>query len=127
MAQISISEAAKLVGKDRKTLYKAIKDGRLSATLSATGGRQVDTSELQRVYGNFIVAVDSRATVETPQETTPNATALLSEIKRLEGLLAAKDANLEDLRSTIRLVEYAKEKATSNTPSKRRQWWRFWK
>ena len=38
MTQISISEAAKLVGRNRKTLYRAIKEGRLSATQNATGG-----------------------------------------------------------------------------------------
>jgi len=50
MAQHPISEAARLVQRDRRTLYKDIQRGRLTATMSATGERQVETAELLRVF-----------------------------------------------------------------------------
>ena len=49
MTEISITEAMKLTGKSRPTLYRHIKSGKLSKT--SNGG--IDTSELRRVYGEF--------------------------------------------------------------------------
>ena len=51
--QVPIAEAARLTGRDRKSLYRDIKSGRLSATLGDSGTRQVAVSELLRVYGPF--------------------------------------------------------------------------
>lgn len=48
---LSISAAALAAGIDRRTLQRAIKAGRVSATVDAAGRRGVDTSELLRVYG----------------------------------------------------------------------------
>lgn len=48
---LSISAAATAAGIDRRTLQRAIKSGRISATVDAAGRRGVDTSELLRVYG----------------------------------------------------------------------------
>jgi predicted transcriptional regulator len=60
MATVSISEAARLVGVSRKTIQRHIDTGKLSATVSQedvagrlTPLRQVETSELLRVYGKF--------------------------------------------------------------------------
>lgn len=60
MATVSISEAARLVGVSRKTIQRHIDTGKLSATVSQedvagrlTTLRQVETSELLRVYGKF--------------------------------------------------------------------------
>lgn len=112
MTQHTISEAAKLVGRDRKTLYRAIREGRLSATTSATGQKRVDTAELLRVYGPFSEQQDirhSRATVSTPQHTTPDATARLAlleaELRHARELLAVRESQIEDLRRTVLLLE----------------------
>ena len=51
--QVSISEGAKLAGKNRKSLYRDIQSGRLSSSKSADGQRQVDIAELTRVYGSL--------------------------------------------------------------------------
>lgn len=53
MAKIKLTEAARLVGKSRNMLYRAIDDGKLSATLNHDGVKVVDTDELLRVYGSF--------------------------------------------------------------------------
>ena len=117
MPQHTINEAAKLVGRDRKTLYRAIKEGRLSATVDATGQKRVDTAELLRVYGPFSEQQDirhSRATVSTPQHTTPDATpdatarlALLeAELRHARELLAEKDARIAALDRALLLLEH---------------------
>jgi predicted site-specific integrase-resolvase len=49
MTILSISAAAQTAGIDRRTLQRAIKSGRVSATVDATGRRGVDVAELLRV------------------------------------------------------------------------------
>lgn len=51
MALVSITEAARLVSRGRATLYRDIKAGRLSKTVSPSGETAIDTSELVRAYG----------------------------------------------------------------------------
>lgn len=53
MSYISITEAAKVTGKSRPTIYRHIKEGRLSTAATHSGEQQIDTSELLRVYGEF--------------------------------------------------------------------------
>lgn len=125
MAQLSVAAAAKLVVKDRKTLYRLIKDGTLSATLSDSGTRQVETSELLRVFGAFEHmrdTCDSRATVAMPQHETPPETvriALLeAELRHARELLEAKESQIQDLRQSIRMLDAPRQPAA---PQKR-----FW-
>ena len=121
MTQVSVVEAANLVGRDRKTLYRSIKEGKLSATLSATGQRQVDVTELIRVFGELRDIRDSGETVTLPQRETPSETARLSaleaENQQLRERLADKDRHIEDMRNTVRLLEFKKEP---------RPWWKLW-
>lgn len=53
MAVVSISEASRLVGKTRQTLYNDRNSGKLSWTTLETGKPGIDTAELQRVYGQL--------------------------------------------------------------------------
>ncbi len=53
MAVVSISEASRLVGKTRQTLYNDRDSGKLSWTALETGKPGIDTSELHRVYGQL--------------------------------------------------------------------------
>ena len=53
MAVVSISEASRLVGKTRQTLYNDRDSGKLSWTTLETGKPGIDTAELQRVYGQL--------------------------------------------------------------------------
>lgn len=115
MTQLSVSEAAKLVSRDRKSLYRAIKEGRLSATVDATG-KKVSTSELIRVYGELKPARDmhdSRATVATLQRETPDATAqialLQAELRHARELLTEKDARIAALDRALLLLEHRQE------------------
>lgn len=119
MAQLSIAAAAKLVGKDRKTLYRLVKEGRLSATLCDSGMRQVETSELLRLFGDFkqiteegCDSSDCRATVSLPQHETSFATGetarislLEAELRHAKELLEVKDSQIQDLRQSILLID----------------------
>lgn len=51
MAKVTIAQAAEITGKSKSTIQRALKSGRLSYTLDDVGEREIDTSELERVYG----------------------------------------------------------------------------
>ena len=127
MALVSISEAAKLSGKDKKTLYRYIKEGKLSVTNATdatgvkSGMRQVDVSELVRVFGalrSIDVKNATGATVVMSQHETVNATAETAKIAALEAenaqlreRLIDKEKHIEDMRNTVRLLEYKPQKS----------------
>lgn len=49
----TIDNAASLVNRTRRSLYRAMTEGRLAYGLEADGRRYIDTTELLRVYGAF--------------------------------------------------------------------------
>ena len=93
MTLLSISAAALAAGIDRRTLQRAIKSGRLSATVDAAGRRGVDVAELLRVYGPLS---------GTPQGVTPATPAALPQVAPV----ASIHAELVDiLRQQVRHLE----------------------
>ena len=72
MTILSLTEAAKAANIARSTLYRAIRQGRLSVVSHPHGGRGVDTAELIRVFGPL-----QGATEQTQQSATPSDVALL--------------------------------------------------
>ena len=51
MVLLTLTQAAKTAGVARSTLYRAIRNGRLSVISQPNGSKGIDTSELQRVFG----------------------------------------------------------------------------
>jgi hypothetical protein len=130
MALVSISEAARLVGKSRSTLYKTYIDtGKLSVQKdSSTQKPVVDTSELIRVFGQ--IHTTDNATDETDRKIQ-NATGekdsdirvLEMEVKMLREVMAEKDkrivdqeGRIQDLQNSVRLIA---DKTTQTEQEKR--------
>ena len=92
----TLGEAAKVTGKSKATISKAIKSGRISAEKGETGAFSIDPSELHRVYP---------LTVEGKQEETPSAPRLNSKddgiIKELQARLEATKERLTDKETVI--------------------------
>lgn len=122
---VSISEAARLTGKNRRTLHRHIEAGRLSVSHDATGAPQVEIVELLRVYGPLKQApVSQVATVAEagvlPQQATPeNETlpqvphpgtlelvTLRAEVEKLQALLEAKDQHIASLDRALLAIEH---------------------
>lgn len=138
MPLVSISEAARLVGKSRSTLYKVYIDtGKLSVLQdSATGKPVVDTSELLRVFGQLRRTGDTVASTDTiVQDRTPEKD---NEIKLLRELLQAKDEQLhaanqreewmrrqvEELTATVKLIGHKNEEVQQEQPAEeKKRWW----
>lgn len=53
MAQVSISEAARLTGKSRRTIQRYVATGKLSLSHSDITEKNIDISELIRVFGEI--------------------------------------------------------------------------
>ena len=63
MTLLSTNDAARVAGISRRSIQRAIKEGRLSATTDGDGNRVIDTSELIRVYGELRHVADEPATM----------------------------------------------------------------
>lgn len=138
MAKINITQAAKLAGISRTTLYNTyIKSGQITVSKDRKGNKQIDTSELLRVFGVLATEqLDSTAERQGEQHLTPDrdqieqavqlATletenemlkALIDELKEQRGL------DREQIRSlSTKLLEH------HPAPRQTRRWWQFlWK
>lgn len=62
MPQVSLEEAARLTGKDKSTISRAAKSGRLSYTQDENGQRVFAPSELDRVFGIAVKRPDNDST-----------------------------------------------------------------
>lgn len=93
MTIFTISAAAHAAGIDRRTLQRAIKSGRLSATANAAGERGIDLAELIRIFGPLR---------EMPQELPQGQSAAMS---RDAPGGAAGAALLETLRDQVRQAQ----------------------
>src|SRR4051794_21282052 len=100
MATIGLSDAARLTGTARSTLYRAIKSGRLSAIISSNGAVRIDPAELERV---FPVKME-RDSDATSRETTRNVARpaeLVARVAELEARLSERDERLTEARDQI--------------------------
>ncbi|WP_426883440.1 hypothetical protein [Serratia bockelmannii] len=83
MAWHSVAQAQALTGKSRRTLYRDMAAGRVSWRSNADGKRELETTELLRVYGELQPdGTDVRHTLSHPIGTE-DQTVLLAEIRAL--------------------------------------------
>lgn len=96
--QLSVREAAERVGVTRQTIFKKIKDGELSATIDHRGNKQVDVTELLRVYGQLQSSDSSLSTtVNRPRQSKQSHqnVDLQLELERSKFLLQMKERELQ--------------------------------
>lgn len=127
MPKINISQAAKMTGKTRTTIYKKIKSGELSAELGSDGNRLIDTAELLRVFGELVTPDTVSIDVYGIQQETPRVTPLLerqislleAENKRLHEQIEAdrreKERLLGLLEKQTLLLTYTQQEPTPKT------------
>jgi hypothetical protein len=137
----SLAQAAVAVGKNRSTILRAIRTGRLSAERDeANGSWAIQPAELLRVYPVAETHVDQHG---DDQGRSTDATAELRELRTRiadkDALIAAHERALDDLRhlleeerverrqATDRLVAAHAQIAALLTDQRppRRSWWRW--
>ena len=146
MPLIGLTEAAKLTGKNKATIHRAMKDNRLSFTVNDNGERQIDPAELGRVFPivrrreEDKVADSNRPKVASNYTQLSQLSAQLeaerSKSAGLEARLADKDAVIDDLRQRLDREGEERRQAQAQLTAlltdqraqpARRSWWRFGK
>ena len=90
MKLLTLGEAAKLTGKSKPTISKAIKDGRISGN-KVDGVFQIEVSELLRVYP---AKSNSPVEADAPVQTSQDDAILTLEKKHLEEKLQDAERRL---------------------------------
>jgi len=138
MPIVSISEAARLTGKSRRTLHRHIDAGHISRSHTQSGEKGIDISELIRVYGELKTQpVTSGQTEPMLQRATDSDTKrptgahqnirqndtepkrihdLEKEIESLNRLLSSKQETIDSLKTALKLLEYRQEKKEAIPP-----------
>jgi hypothetical protein len=102
MTEVSVTESMRLTGKSRPTLYRHIKSGKLSKNHNGT----IDTSELRRVYGEFVTN-DNEVVTESSQIVTNNITQNEKDENEIQHL----KEQLEMLKSQLSKTENQLERS----------------
>ena len=132
MALVSISEAARLVGKSRRTLQRDIVAGKLS---KCDTGQKLDTSELLRVYGAFLpvtnVAVGSATMSQDVAGKNETMSQDVADMRVRLAALEAENAALKDhlgsLKQAMLLLENKASTEETKSIKPRRRWWQIFR
>lgn len=120
MPELSLSQAAKLTGKSKSTINRAIKTGKFSATRHDDGSYSIDPAELARVFE-----------IEPPEgakrrDAEPDGTRLRERIETLETMLNREREVSADLKEDRdRWRQQATALLTDQRPTSRTEvrWW----
>ena len=92
MPELSLSQAAKLTGKSKSTINRAIRTGKLSATRHEDGTYSIDPAELARAFDVEPLEGAKR------RDADPDGTRLLERIIALEAMLNREREISADLK-----------------------------
>lgn len=98
MTQLSVRQAAEKVGVTRQTIFKKISTGELSATNDHRGNKQIDVTELLRVYGKLHSNDSQTGTTANSQrqsKVSMNSGDLQLELERAKMQLQLKERELQ--------------------------------
>ena len=136
----SLSEAAKATGKNKTTIQRAIKNGKISATKGDSGSYQIDPSELHRVFPPIVAQDDAQHKQSNGAQpggfsSTNSSLSRVLELEkelavaqeRANGLEAQKDQMADTISDLRKRLDSSEGRvmallADSNKP-KRSSWW----
>ena len=121
-AELSLSQAAKVTGKSKSTINRAIKTGKLSATRHDDGTYSIAASELFRAFPNGTTMGSDWVNAQPHHE--PDRAADI----RIEALEAALQREREVNADLMADRDHWRQQATAllSAPPKR-SWWRWWR
>ena len=134
MPKLNITEAAKLYGKSRSTLYKQNKSGVLSFSTGDDGRPRVDLSEMIRVYGpvpeeytqeNVSTHYDTneKQAIEALSETIRRQDKQITQAEEREAWLRERlEQSQRQLDRAQQQIQLLTHQSTPESPKKRR-WW----
>ncbi|ENG2844354.1 helix-turn-helix domain-containing protein [Escherichia coli] len=100
MALHTVTEAAKMAGVTRRTIYRYLKSGKLSAAVTDGDNTQIETSELLRVFGSLSQPEVEEVSTGSQENEPEYVTRLLDEMSKLRGIIESQQLLLlEDKQS----------------------------
>lgn len=137
--EYSLADAAKATGKNKTTIQRAIKSGKISGIKRASGAYEIDPAELHRVFPPATTQRDAQqaASNDTQRPTVALETSGLERIAELERELAVAQSRsisleeqrhqmsetIEDLRGRLDRSEERVTALLAGPTPKRRNWW----
>ena len=103
MASHSVTEAAKLAGVTRRTIYRHIKAGKLSASVTGGDNTVIETSELLRVYGVLSQPEPEKVSPGSHENQPEYVTLLLAEMSQLREMVSHLSSKVDELQSRLAL------------------------
>lgn len=124
----TLSKAAAATGKNKATIQRAIKSGKISAVKNSSGAYEIDPSELHRVYPVTAQPVAQHNISNDAQRTDLGGEKLQLKIELLE---AERDRERVQLQSTIddlrARLDRSEDRVTALLPPPTKHSWRPWK
>lgn len=121
MPAVSYTEAAKLAGVSKSSISRAVKDGRLSRTLSDTGRKAIDLTELERVF-----PPSKKLAGDRPDAPPPPTQALLDakeeQIAEMQAALEALEQERDTLQKDLLTSRQQHQAALFSLEEVRRRW-----
>ncbi len=120
----TIDEAASLVRRTRRSLYRAMTEGRLAYGIASDGRRYIDTAELLRVYGAFEVPSQDVTPQMSHDVTVTNdlgeviARAVAKAVAEAVEPLRLEIEKLRQENAEQRLIEYKPQRPSLVEPPK---------
>ncbi|WP_076734812.1 helix-turn-helix domain-containing protein [Cronobacter sakazakii] len=103
MASHSVTEAAKLAGVTRRTIYRHIKSGKLSASVTGGDSTVIETSELLRVYGALSQSEPDQVSTGSHENQPEYVTLLLAEMSQLREQISSLTSKVDELQGQLAL------------------------
>jgi hypothetical protein len=121
----TLSKAAVATGKNKATIQRAIKSGKISAIKNSSGAYEIDPSELHRVYPATAQLVAQHDISNDTQHADKNSETVNFKLNLLE---AERERERDQLQATIDdlrvRLDRSEERITALLPApKKRSWW----
>lgn len=121
----TLSKAAVATGKNKATIQRAIKSGKISAIKNSSGAYEIDPSELHRVYPATAQRVAQHDISNDTQHADKNNETIKLKLDLLE---AERERERDQLQATIDdlrvRLDRSEERITALLPApKKRSWW----
>ncbi len=109
MSLISISEASELTGKSIPTIYRHVKDGKLTKV-----DNKIDTTELLRIYGAFRVSTDYHRENELLHRLNADLKQDKEKLYQINELLRRSIADLKQSKEKLYKIIESQQKHLSS-------------
>ncbi len=128
---LTLGQAARITGKGKTTLVRAIQAGKLSATRRDDGGYSIDPSELSRVYGVTPEGVSTAHREIANHELETRLALAETQLQAMKDMLAEIRQSRDDWKAQAERLALVAPIAAPAAPSpepqpanQRRPWWR---